>query len=135
MKNFDASAYTITVKKIFVDGDYCFYASVAEVPDISTWSDRWADAYEKVIEALEMLRNDACEQGKAFPAPFSSIEKSSFSGRITLRMSRSMHAEIAHCADQDGISLNQWIVEAVAQRRGVRDTSCTHDVPAALEHV
>lgn len=134
MKKFDASAYTLTIKRVFVDGEYCFYSSVAEIPDISTWSDTWTQAYEQVIEAIEILHDDACRQGKAFPNPFANTDKPSLSGRITLRMSRSMHAEIAHLAQEDGVSLNQWIVEAVAQRRGARGSSPSKETLAALTH-
>lgn len=135
MTYFDASAYTITVKKVFVDGEHCFYAKAAEIPDISAYANSWSLAYEQVIEALEMLHADARAQGKAFPAPFESTEKPSFSGRVTLRMSRSMHAEVAHYADEEGVSLNQWVVEAVAQRRGARRSSPTGKVLASLDHI
>jgi hypothetical protein len=39
-----------------------------------------------------------------------------FSGRVTLRMSKSMHASVSKLADREGVSLNSWIVEAISAR-------------------
>ena len=54
------------------------------------------------------------EKGKAFPPPES--EETEFSGRVTLRMSKSLHAAVHRRASVDCVSLNQWIVEAIAIR-------------------
>lgn len=116
---FDPAAYTIVVTKSFEDGDQDYFAYVAELPDISALSDTYQEAYESCLDALEVLHQDAVEQGKSFPVPFRRPELGGFSGRVTLRMSRSMHAEVARCAQEDGVSLNQWIVEAISQRRGL----------------
>ncbi|TCT09492.1 toxin-antitoxin system HicB family antitoxin [Paralcaligenes ureilyticus] len=118
MSNFDSGAYTISVKRVSQDGELCFHAAVAEIPDISSYAETSTEAYEEVIEALEILHETAESQGKEFPAPFASIGPAPYSGRVTLRMSKSIHAEVARCAEEDAVSLNQWIIEAISLRRG-----------------
>ena len=48
------------------------------------------------------------------------------SGRLLLRMPRSLHAELAARSDADGVSLNQFIVAALAR-------SVSSDPPSAPE--
>jgi len=40
---------------------------------------------------------------------------SSHSGRLLLRMPRTLHAQLAARSDADGVSLNQYIVEALTR--------------------
>lgn len=50
--------------------------------------------------------------------PFPDVERpeDEFSGRVTLRMSKSLHRCVHEKAMSDAVSLNQWIVEAIASR-------------------
>src|SRR5690625_2163634 len=118
MGSFDASKYTIVVKKVRADNEDLFYATVNEIPDISSYSETYQDAYEDCLDALEILYDEAQSQGKTFPKPFALPATSRPSGRVTLRMSRSMHERVARYAKEDDVSLNQWIVEAISQRCG-----------------
>jgi predicted HicB family RNase H-like nuclease len=36
------------------------------------------------------------------------------SGKLTLRMPRSLHESVAEAAERDGVSINQWIVTKLA---------------------
>lgn len=118
MSDFDATAYSIVVTKAREDDEDPFFAYVKEVPDISSYGNEFQDVYDDCIDSLNVLHADAVANGKIFPLPDKAALPSAPSGRVTLRMSRTMHADIARCADEDGVSLNQWIVEAIAQRRG-----------------
>jgi len=118
MNNFDATAYSIVVTKVHEDDEDLFFAYVKEIPDISSYSAEYQEAYEDCIDSLTVLYSDAMDHGKAFPQPYKAPSPSAPSGRVTLRMSRSMHADIARYAEEDGVSLNHWIVEAISQRRG-----------------
>jgi hypothetical protein len=50
----------------------------------------------------------------------------SHSGRLLLRMPRSLHAELAARSDADGVSLNQFIVAALA--RSLSGEPPQHDI-------
>jgi predicted RNase H-like HicB family nuclease len=90
-----------------------YEATVAELPDVATCGDSYGEAYESAVEAIVGLQKVFAAKGKTLPAPAVEPE---FSGRITLRMSKSMHGTVHRCAQNDGVSLNQWIVEAVGLR-------------------
>src|SRR5690625_6421873 len=115
MGSFDASKYTIVVKKVRADSVDLFYATVNEIPAISSYSETCQDAYEDCLDALEILYDVAQSQGKNFPKPFALPATSRPSGRVTLRMRRSMHERVVRYAKEDAVSLNQWIVEASSQ--------------------
>ncbi len=44
--------------------------------------------------------------------------QSGYSGRLLLRMPRTLHAELADAAERDGTSLNQFIVGTLARAMG-----------------
>jgi hypothetical protein len=48
------------------------------------------------------------------PDPLEAGEHS-HSGRLLLRMPKSLHAQLAARSDRDGVSLNHWIVAALAR--------------------
>lgn len=48
------------------------------------------------------------------------VEEPEASGRLALRMPKSLHGRAARAAEQDGVSLNQFICCAVAERIGER---------------
>ena len=118
MEQFDPASYSVVVTKRVEDGEVLYFGYVAELPDISSYAEAFDEVYENCLESLRLLYEDAVEQGKTFPTPQKAPALSGFSGRVTLRMSRSMHAEVSRCAEEDGVSLNSWVVEAIAQRRG-----------------
>jgi predicted HicB family RNase H-like nuclease len=108
------SEYGISVRLVRADGEETYEARVAELPDVVAFGDTYGEAYEMALESVEGLQAQFAEMGRGFPAP--EVVETDFSGRVTLRMSRSMHAAVHRRASMDGVSLNQWIVEAVACR-------------------
>lgn len=116
MADFNPNRYTITVKLVNLDeGDY-FEAMVAELPDIVEYGENLDQVYSLAIDSIETLREAALEQGRPFPDPLPSKTLNEFSGRVTLRMSKSLHAKASMLADQEAVSLNLWIVEAISAR-------------------
>lgn len=118
MNKFDAASYSIVVTKALDHTDDQYFAYVKEIPDISSYGETFKEVYDDCVDALSLLYEEAISNGKDFPLPYKSPSPSMPSGRVTLRMSRSLHAEIVRCAEEDGISQNQWIIEAISQRRG-----------------
>jgi antitoxin HicB len=52
------------------------------------------------------------EEGIPIPEPRPLEE---FSGRFVLRLPKSLHRDVARKAEEEGVSINQWIVTAVAR--------------------
>jgi hypothetical protein len=67
-----------------------------------------------VVDAIESLKASAAEEGRPFPEPIEDEEE--YSGRVTLRMSKSMHRAAAQRAINEDVSLNSYIVECIALR-------------------
>lgn len=112
--NFDPHAYNVTVRRILIDGETTFEARVFELPDVSGFGESAVEAYNVAIEAIDALHEIADAEGTDFPAP--AEPEVDFSGRVTLRMSKSMHRAVAQRATSEDVSLNSYIVECVALR-------------------
>lgn len=103
----DASKYNITVRKDWFDDELCFEARVAELPDVAEYADSFGEAYALAIDTLEVTAEIFASQGKSMPEPI--IPADDFSGRVTLRLSKSLHRALAKAAEDEGVSLNQHL--------------------------
>lgn len=106
---FDAHAYAIQTRRITEDGEIIFRASVAELPHLATYESSAQEAYDVLIEDIEALRESALELGRPFPAPLNE-STSGHSGRITLRLPKSLHRDLDAQAQLDDVSLNTHVV-------------------------
>ena len=106
--------YGVFVRLSLQDGEEIYEAKVAGLQDIKAYGDTYTEAYEGAMEAIAGLQEMYASKGKIFPEP--EVQEQDFSGRVTLRMSKSLHRRVHEKAAQDGISLNQWIVEGVGFR-------------------
>lgn len=119
MKKFDPEQYTISVRKEVVEGELLFVARVAELPDIQEFADCHTDAYAFAIETIRTAYDLCLENEIPFPEPLIiSDESLDASGRVTLRMPKSLHAQLIRTADKEGVSLNQYIVSALSVQYG-----------------
>lgn len=107
----DAMQYNITVRKGVFDGETCFEARVVELPDVAEYGDSYEEAYELAIDTIETTAEIFAEKGKQMPAPMEPVDD--FSGRVTLRLSKTLHRSLAHVADLEGVSLNQHMVNVL----------------------
>jgi predicted HicB family RNase H-like nuclease len=103
----DASKYTITVRKGYFDGEECFEARVAELPDVAEYADSFDEAYTLAIDTIETTAALFEEQGKYFPEPM--LPADDYSGRVTLRLPKSLHRALSEAAGKEGVSLNQHL--------------------------
>ena len=107
----DPSKYTITVRKGLFDGEECFEARVAELPDVAEYADSFDEAYTLALDTIEMTAVIFEQQGKIMPLPFVSSDE--YSGRVTLRLAKSLHRALAKAADSEGVSLNQHLTNVL----------------------
>lgn len=71
------------------------------------------EAYDNLMAALPSLIQDWLDQGIAVPEP--QVEEELPSGRVLLRMPRSLHARVGSEAQNEGVSLNSYIVTVLEQ--------------------
>lgn len=117
---FDAETYTISIRKEEDDGESFYVGRVAEFPNISAYEDTFEAARMLVIDSIQTLKKIADEAHEEFPLPYlaPSVE---YSGRVTLRLPKTLHAKISRLSAQEGVSVNQLLVTAVASYAGETD--------------
>lgn len=108
----DPHAYSITVRRSNFEDDFCFEARVKELPDLAEYGDTFEEAYNLAIDAIEATSNIFEEKGKKFPEPSEIIDD--YSGRVTLRLPKSLHRSLSASAEDEGVSLNQYLVGALS---------------------
>lgn len=111
--------YKMNVYPIFVNEDSIEWS--AEFPDLIGCVGGGSTPEEAVREAIaskEIYLEFLKEQG--IPIPLPSREKNNLpSGRISLRISKSMHKRLLELSEEDGVSLNSYINNALNEKIGV----------------
>jgi predicted HicB family RNase H-like nuclease len=131
MTDFDPSAYGITIRRKAVEDHMYFVGTVAELPDVEVFEDSFQDAYDEIMSILVGLKGVADERGRSFPRP--ALPNEDFSGRVTLRIPKSMHKKASALADIEGVSLNQFLVSTIAEAVGAK--AATPSKPMLVTHV
>lgn len=129
----DSYDYTITVKRIEEDGEALFVASVKELSHVHGHGATYAEAYEMAIEAIQALQQLAAELGKPFPMP-ATESSDEWSGRFSLRLPKSLHRKAAQMADEERVSLNQFLNSIIAEAVGGKSVSRKTDSMIAFIH-
>lgn len=109
---FDPHAYGIEVRRCVIDGETLFQARVRELPDVAEYADSPTDAYELAVDTITTTATILEEAGRAMPPVAKPVDD--WSGRVTLRLPRSLHRALTDAADCEGSSLNQYIVNVLS---------------------
>ena len=115
--------YNITVRQVHDEDGACFEARVRELPDVAEHGETFQEAYELAIDTIETTAEALADQGRRMPEPV--VPNDDYSGRITVRVPRSLHRDLASAADEEGVSLNQLIASALGMYVGVRGSLST----------
>jgi antitoxin HicB len=95
-----------------------FHAELLEFFGCIAQGETAAEAYANLETAAESWIENALEQGHEIPLPSSVVD---YSGRIVLRLPQTLHQQAALFALRDQISLNTFLVSAVANKVGAED--------------
>ena len=93
------------------DGERSWVARVEELDGCEARGASADDAAGGVRDAMERWIAPALARGRSIPLPRG---EATHSGRLLLRMSPALHADLARMADRDDISLNQLITGVLA---------------------
>lgn len=113
---FDSSKYTISIRKSEFEGEWCFEARIAELPDVAEYADSAEEAYDLAIDTIETTAQIMAERGKSMPNPVQVIEE--YSGRVTLRLPKSLHRSLAVRAEKEDVSLNSYMTNILSSHEG-----------------
>lgn len=107
--------------------DGSVFARIVELPGCMTEADTDADALDAIREALTMWLESELRRGHEIPTP----HERRYSGTFSVRTSAWLHRLAAETAKRQGVSLNEFVNEAVAYAAGVRADTSTRQSSAA----
>ncbi len=100
--------YPNKIEKLSPEEGGGYYITYPDLPGCLSDGETIEEAIRMGEDARICWIETAFEQGKEIPEPFSHID--SFKGRITVRVPKTMHKELIAEADEEGISLNQYLI-------------------------
>jgi antitoxin HicB len=92
-------------------------AAAEELPDCTSRGDTAEEAIAGIKDAMAAWISAALREGRDIPEPRSAT---SHSGRLLLRMPRTLHAALKQAAERENVSLNQFITDSLASVVGWR---------------
>jgi antitoxin HicB len=95
-------------------------AGVEELPGCSSQGGTPDEAVNGIRQAMAAWITGALDEGREVPEPKTADEHS---GRLLLRMPKTLHADLTRLAEREGVSLNQLITDALASVVGWRSPS------------
>ncbi len=105
---------------VIPESDGTFSAEIIEFPGCIAVGDTAAEALTNLEDVARSWLEASLEKGQRISEP---IENDDYSGKLVLRLPKSLHKKAAHMAARDGVSLNQFIVSSLAEQVGVRSSA------------
>ena len=99
-------------------GDGTYFAEILEFRGCFAEGQTPNEAYANLERVAESWIEAAIEQKQEIPSPLATRD---FSGRIALRIPRSIHSQAVKFAEMDGTSLNQFFLASIAARVGAEE--------------
>lgn len=96
---------------IHADPDGGFVAEIEELPGCMTQGETSEEVFEAIEDARRGWIEVAYDDGQDIPLP---RDIAAYSGKILVRIPKSLHRTLAHAAKQEGVSLNQYITSLLA---------------------
>ncbi|HZT07642.1 MAG TPA: toxin-antitoxin system HicB family antitoxin [Chloroflexota bacterium] len=100
--------------EVYRDGDY-WAAEFPQLPGLAARAERWEDLEREIEDAKRAWFETMIELGREIPMPRTA---EAYSGKLQLRLPRSLHAQAARASERDGVSLNTFIVTTIAKELG-----------------
>lgn len=118
------------------DSDDGFLAFVPEWPGCVTAGATPAEALARLEDAMALWATERIAMGLDVPGPSpmpSDQRHRAYSGQFRVRLPASLHRDLALAAECEGVSLNAFVVAALARETGRRASIGSADVPADAE--
>lgn len=98
------------------DGSY--FVKVKELEGCMSVGESRADALAMIEDAMREWLAAAIEDGIEIPPP-RAMQADRYSGKFPLRLPKSLHRTLAEAAEQDGVSLNQYLVMLLSEKHSL----------------
>lgn len=113
------SNYAIRLRPLDDDEGGGWLAEVPDLPGCMSDGETPEEAVRNVKDAIQEWIVAARDMGRDIPQPDETRETIEYSGRLSLRLPKSLHAELVRNANREGVSVNQYVLYLVsaAQRK------------------
>jgi antitoxin HicB len=111
VEDYTALPYHLMLVRDGEDKGKPWTASVEELPGCTSHGKTSDEALDGIEAAMAKWIAVALEEGRDIPEPKSAT---SHSGRLLLRMPRTLHADLTRASEREGVSLNQFITDVLA---------------------
>jgi antitoxin HicB len=95
----------------YPDPEGGYVAQIKDLPGCLTQGETLEETMANINEARELWIETAYEAGDDIPLP---SNDDNYSGKLLLRMPKSLHRRLAETAENEGVSLNQYIVSLLS---------------------
>jgi antitoxin HicB len=116
--------YPNKLEKLSPEDGGGYFITYPDLPGCSSDGETIEEAIQMGEDARLCWIETALEQGKEIPLPFSYIEN--YKGRITVRVPKTMHKDLIEEANEEGISLNQYLIYIIVKGMKIRREINTH---------
>lgn len=102
--------YKIEIIELSEEDGGGFLAQVPKLPGCISDGETHSEAIENVKDAIQCWIETAKELGRPIPGPDEYRLEDEFSGKLTLRIPKSLHKKITEQSEKEGCSINQLIM-------------------------
>jgi predicted HicB family RNase H-like nuclease len=104
----------MTVKRYDDQGTF-YQAGFVELPDLFMTGPTPEAAVKELLAEEPEYFESCIKHGFKIPVP---AESQKYSGKLNFRMPKTLHEKVAAIAQSEGVSINQYLLYAVAQAAG-----------------
>ena len=104
--------YPILIGQIFDEDEVLFTASIKELPGLIVYGESLEEVYDEIELAKADWIEANLEWGRQIKEPLENSLKE-YSGKITLRLPKTLHRDVKERSEIEGVSLNQTIVQLI----------------------
>ena len=97
---------------LYPDQEGRYVAQIKDLPGCLTQGETLDETIANIQEARDLWIETAYEAGDEIPLPSTD---DTYSGKLLLRMPKSLHRRLAEEADREKVSLNQYIVSVLSR--------------------
>lgn len=116
--------YSATLENLEEDGESYFRLTIPILPGLEAYGDTPSEAYNDLEKAKKEWFLECLDEGITIPEP---VRAHDFSGRVTLRMPKTLHQVLSDDATKEGVSLNSYVVTLLSQNSTIRTTQINKD--------
>ena len=108
--------YAVTIIPDVTGG---FVAKIEDLPGCFSQGETLEETYQNIEEARRLWMESMYEDGNEIPLPGSSEKQ--YSGKFNIRIPKSLHRKLDEMAEQEGVSLNHYLVSTLSRAVGMEE--------------